>query len=431
MTAPHTVFKADLAGTRGVINEKYQRLLEYLSTAPLATYDPNDYMSVPWISRLFIRRHMRKDALASLLVRAVQASVLLAPVLSRRMLRLKPIVMSDALGFYVQALCDAYTFDHDERHLQVARPLLAKITGLSVGPPGLIAIGNTYDYPIYDTVIPINTPCVYGTTQVGLAFLKFWQVTHDPGVLPLLTGIRDALLQLFSFTQHPGGGISISYTALDKHTILNVSAMAASYLFAVHNIAADPEGLARARGMLRFVIAQQQEDGSWPYSLNHPLVDNHHTGMMLQALAISLPLVDNAELSQSCRRALIKGMHYYVDNLYTPDLFPKMYTYATYPLDMGSIIEAIAAFDETIKVADLLDRDVIDKISAYWLSTIQAAVRYLACRDGSFATRYYPHYPPFKMNIHSLRCGNAWALRALALTLAWLDQRETVARFSR
>ena len=350
--------------------------------------------------------------------------MLLAPILTRRLLGLQPIIMSDALGFYVQALCDAYSYDRDEQHLRTARHLLHEILQLTIGSPDLPAIGNTYDYPICDVVIPANTPCVYGTMQCGFAYLQFWQLTKDPDALSTLLAIRNSLQRLFRFASHRDNAVSISYTAIDNHTILNVSAITASYLFHLNEIEPDQEAYSLAHSLLRFVIYQQHENGSWPYSLSNPLVDNHHTGMLLQALAISLPRLDDDRTRARCWQALAKGVSYYLDHLYTKRGFPKISTHSTYPLDIGSVFEAVGAFHEILQLPGQLDGDMRERISTYWLHTILAGIRFLACRDGSFATRYYAHYPPFKMNIHSLRCGNAWALRSLALTLRWMSAIE-------
>jgi hypothetical protein len=258
----------------------------------------------------------------------------------------------------------------------------------------------------------------------GFACLRYWQLTKEPTALSVALAIRASLQHYFRFAHHSDQAISISYTALDNLTILNVSAIAASYLFQLHEIRPSSEAFSLAHSLLRFVIHQQGEDGSWPYSLTHPLVDNHHTGMVLQALAMSLPRLGDDQARSWCLQALVKGLDYYLDDMYTKRGFPKMYSYAVYPLDIGSIIEAIATFHETLELSDQLDSIKRAKISYYWLRTVLSGIRFLACRDGSFATRYYPYYPPFRMNIHSLRCGNAWALRALALTLRWIANWE-------
>ena len=64
----------DVAQSRPVLDAAYRKLLHYLSTAPLATYDIYDFMGVPWIGRLFIKRR-QGSRLSGPLIKAVQGAV--------------------------------------------------------------------------------------------------------------------------------------------------------------------------------------------------------------------------------------------------------------------------------------------------------------------------------------------------------------------
>ena len=95
-------------------------------------------------------------------------------------------------------------------------------------------------------------------------------------------------------------------------------------------------------------------------------------------------------------------MSYYLDKLFTADGLPMMYSTATYPLDIGTVAEAIGAFDALWPLREQFGEARTSRMAWLWRTTALSAVQLLQDRDGSFAARYYP---PLKMNMHSLRWG--------------------------
>jgi hypothetical protein len=410
-----TPARIDVEHAPVLLNTAFKRLMQYLSNAPLATYDIYDFMGVPWIGRLFIKRR-QGDRLSGPLIKAVQGAVLLAPVLSRRLLGIKPTEMSGALAFYAHALCDASIHDQDQQHVAQARDLLARVAEMRLGEAELPAWGFPFAWP-RDVLVPANTPITYSTAVVGQAYLRLWELTKDAQAREQVLACRRSIMQRFNETNYDDGSRALGYTVLDSTSVINVSAIAGCFLLQTRAVDKDVEVDDYAASLLRFVLNHQAPDGSWPYSTKDAFVDGSHTGMVLQALANAAACTADMPLRERCISALKKGLSYYLDKLFTSDGLPMMYSTAAYPLDIGTVAEAISAFDALWPLRDLLGEARIGRMAWLWRTTAVYAVQLLQDRDGSFAARYYP---PLKMNMHSLRWGASQALRALALTLRWL-----------
>ncbi len=398
------------------LDAAYRKLLLYLSTAQLATYDIYDFMGVPWVGQLFIKRR-QGSRLSGPLIKAVQGAVLLAPVLSRRLLGIKPSVMSGALAFYAHGLCDASQYDKDPAHVAQARELLERVAQLRNGTDELPAWGFPFAWP-RDVIVPPDTPITYSTAVVGQAFLRLWELTKDTQARDWVLACRRSIMQRFNETNFDDGSRCLGYTVLDSTGVINVSAIAGCFLLQSRAAEKSIEADDYAASLLRFVLNHQSADGSWPYSTKDAFIDGSHTGMVLQALATSAACTADMPLRERCISALKKGLSYYLDKLFTADGLPMMYSTATYPLDIGTVAEAIGAFDALWPLREHLGEARTSRMARLWRTSALYAVQLLQDRDGSFAARYYP---PLKMNMHSLRWGTSQALRALALTLRWLS----------
>lgn len=402
-----------------LLESAYGKLLGYLAHAPLATYDIYDYMGVPWIGRLFIKRH-KGDGLTGMLIRALQLAVLAAPVLSRRLLGVKPTVMAGALAFYAHGLCDAFACDSEQTHLEQARELLARVAAMRTGSDNQPAWGFPFAWP-RDVIVPADTPIAYTTAVVGQAFLRLWELTKDAQARTWALACRQSLMHGFNETNYDDGSRSLGYTVLDHSAVINVSAIVGSFLLQTRAIEKNIEVDDYAASLIRFVLNHQSPDGSWPYGTAESFIDGSHTGMVLQAVALSAACTADMPLRERCISALKKGVNYYTEKLFTPEGMPMMYSTSAYPLDIGAVAEAIAAFNALWPLRDLLGPARVQRIALLWRTTAMHGVKVLQDRDGSFAARYYP---PLKLNMRSLRWGTAQALRALALTLRQLTAGE-------
>ena len=77
---------------------------------------------------------------------------------------------------------------------------------------------------------------------------------------------------------------------------------------------------------LRFVLENQNADGSWPYAVDgvRDFVDHYHTCFVMKAMAKIHALTGNSATLQSLRH----GVDYYLGNLFDVDGLPKPFSRA-------------------------------------------------------------------------------------------------------
>jgi hypothetical protein len=103
--------------------------------------------------------------------------------------------------------------------------------------------------------------------------------------------------------------------------------------------------IGEALACARFTAARQSADGSWPYSeeANGRWVDGFHTGFVLDGLAAVVRATGDEQL----RAALLRGLRFYVAQLFGPDGAPKYYPSHALPYDALSAAQGV----ETLHVA--------------------------------------------------------------------------------
>jgi hypothetical protein len=103
--------------------------------------------------------------------------------------------------------------------------------------------------------------------------------------------------------------------------------------------------IGEALACARFTAARQSADGSWPYSeeVNGRWVDGFHTGFVLDGLAAVVRTTGDEQL----RAALLRGLRFYVAQLFGPDGAPKYYPDHALPYDALSAAQGV----ETLHVA--------------------------------------------------------------------------------
>jgi hypothetical protein len=119
---------------------------------------------------------------------------------------------------------------------------------------------------------------------------------------------------------------SCSYTPdpADPCGVINASAYRAFVLTRASLDFSNADYGAIAERNMRFVIESQNEDGSWSYAMDgqRNFIDHFHTCFVLKALAKIEALTGDAD----CRRAIERGIGYYVQNLFDADGTPKPFS---------------------------------------------------------------------------------------------------------
>jgi hypothetical protein len=185
---------------------------------------------------------------------------------------------------------------------------------------------------------PSGSPNTIATVFAGLALLDAYEVTNERRLLELAAGTGDFFLRHVPQTEE-GDGAFFGYLVGDRTPIHNANTLVCALLARLAHHTRRDDMRAAAEAGLRWTIAHQRPDGSWPYGEQPHLdwVDNFHTGYVLDSLMFSA--MAGVEVDGGV--ALERGLAYYRRALFLDDGTPKYTPESVYPVDVQCVAQAI------------------------------------------------------------------------------------------
>lgn len=188
------------------------------------------------------------------------------------------------------------------------------------------------------------TPNTIATAFAGHALLDAAERRGSARAAGLAAGVGEFFMRRIEATPDPGGGAFLGYFPGDRTPIHNASLLAASVLARLAARGADAGHAERARAALRYALANQRDDGSWPYSEgpgeHGDWVDNFHTGYVLDALLRCGEALGEA----AALAAWDRGLALFATRLVDPDGAPRCTLERRFPIDGQSVAQSIETF---------------------------------------------------------------------------------------
>jgi len=242
--------------------------------------------------------------------------------------------------------------------------------------------GYPFDWVTRNGTIPAQTPLITSTPYIYEAFLQ----------CDISAGGRPEWRQIMaSIARHAAGDIkdftlsessaSCSYTPYDAGGVVNAAAYRAFLLTSASGVFDVESYWQTAQRNLNFVLDAQNSDGSWPYAVDgvRHFVDHFHTCFVMKALAKIHALTGH----QRTHDALVKGLDYYLANLFDADGLPRPFSKAP-----RLVIYKRELYDcaECINLCLLL-RDRFPHLNATLDRVVTSILRDWVKPDGSFRSR--------------------------------------------
>lgn len=182
--------------------------------------------------------------------------------------------------------------------------------------------GYPFHWETKTGTIPAGTPLITTVPYVYEAFSAVYELDHDPAWLRIMHSIAEhAFLEYRDMETAPNtASCSYSPAPFDECGVVNASAYRAFLLTKAGIELSEGRYLEAAKKNLAFVLASQNQDGSWYYAIdqNSRFIDHFHTCFVLKALAKIEKLAGWTE----CRSAIERGVDYYVNRLFDRDGLP-------------------------------------------------------------------------------------------------------------
>lgn len=229
--------------------------------------------------------------------------------------------------------------------------------------------------------VPKGTPLITTTPYAFEAFKEIYSIDRDDKWLPILRSIAEHVF--YDYKDHPTGdnAAACSYSPGGHEAVINASAYRAWVLTSASKLFSEEKYWQTAERNINFVLDNQQDDGSWPYSAEglRDFVDHYHTCFVLKAL-VKINMLKNVDrISDSISR----GLEYYLKALFDEDGLPNPYSLAprltVYKKELYDYAECLNLATLTRKTYPLMARKlevVLEDLFSRWTK-----------RDGSFRSR--------------------------------------------
>ncbi len=322
-------------------NISFEKLHYWIDQNGWKGYDPYDIKGKSYIIRLTALGN--KSKLASLFREFVFEIFTTFPVISRKVMNIKPQINAKAMGLFAKAYLDIYQVTQKNIYLLKAEECIQWLYENKTEINGGYGWGYPFDWQSA-LFIPANTPNGIVTTAVGDAFWSFWKFTGDKKYLNSCKKISIFLNSLPY--DKVNGNICFSYTPLYINHVHNLNLFVAEFLIKTGVELDIPLWIEKGNAAASYSISSQLPDGSFDY--NGPpeppgnFIDNYHTGFVLRNLHSIWKLTKREDVFLSLK----KCYDHYKNNFFEDQKIPKLKPDRKYRIDIHSCAESINCLSE-------------------------------------------------------------------------------------
>ena len=319
-------------------------------------------------------------------------------------------ISAEGMSDFARGYLRLYRIDGEVVYLEKALKCLSWLEKNSLKVGYGIGWGLHFDWWLSRTFVPKNTPCITITSNVVDAFLKGYEATRDIKYLEI--AVKGAEFALNDLNKKVFGDdnkmVAVTYTPIRNRLVINANSFCAKMLYDVSFISGEAKYRDFADNILKYILSEQNDDGSWFYSDkaqvndNVNFIDNLHTCFVLEHL-YSVFLKNN---NQEIKRAIEKGYSFFIDNFINNDYSCKHLH--KYPAFTGIKVDIRSCADTIYCCALLSDLlppslDIAKKVAFWTISNMQDS-------KGFF---YFRIYNTHKSKIPYMRWGQAPMFNAL------------------
>jgi hypothetical protein len=381
----------------------YDQLFSWCREHDFAGHDPFDALN----SRLF-----RSTPLA----RSRNARFIWTQVVKRSPTDLRPLArvpaQRNAKGIALFALAEISNYRRagtDEAKKQV-RSFLSQLLSMKLDGYAGACWGYNFDWQSRNFFASRDTPTIVPTAFAARALIEAGQDLHDDQdfqdeCLGVARSVCDFILRDLPRTVDNDRELCFSYAPDSATRIFNASLLAAEVLATVGKLTGEHELLEPAERATRYVVNNQQSDGSWFYGTDpkQAWIDNFHTAYILFSLK---RIIEVTALGAEFQPALERGYQYWKNNFFLAEGWPKYYHDQLYPADAHAAASAVVTFLECRE----LDADaprLAQKVASWTIENLRDDRGFFYYQRRRFYTVRKPY----------MRWTQAWMLYALARLL--------------
>ena len=381
-----------------IVQPVYDQLLAWCREHDFAGHDPFDALN----SRLFQATPLANSRAA----RLAWTQLLKRSPADLRAVALVPAERnSKGIALFALAQLATYRRLRTDAAAQQARNLLSMLLSMRVEGCSGAAWGYNFDWQSRNFFAPRGTPTIVPTAFAARALIEAATVLNDDEYLNTARSVCDFILRDLPRTVDTETEVCFSYAPNSSTHIFNASLLAAEVIACVGQLIDDAALCREAERAVRYVVNQQQPDGSWTYGTepNQSWIDNFHTAYILFSLK---RIITACSLNEDFRTALERGYRYWRETFFLADGWPKYYHDDAYPADAHAGASAIVTLLEC-RDLDETAATMAQQIASWTIHNLRDPRGYFYYQRRRFYTVRKPY----------MRWTQAWMLYALARLL--------------
>ena len=388
------------------VEEVLGELWRWCQERDFAGYDPYDALN----SRVFAVTPFQKFGGSRLLFTQL---VKRSPVNLRTVLGVPAEVNSKGIALFSLAALSKYRRLKTSSAEQQAGELLARLLEIRLHGYSGVAWGYNFDWQSRNFFAPRGTPTIVPTAFAVRALTEAFEMFGDRAYLDAARSVCEFVTTDLKRTVETDDELCFSYSPLDHTRIFNATLFAGEILATVSRLTGEDELCNLATKTARYVVRNQQGDGSWNYgaATSQSWKDNFHTAYVLQSLSRIIKCCPSVE--NEFRPAWERGVNYWRATFFLADGWPKYYHDALYPADAHSAATAIVTLAELSEV-DKTALPLANRIASWTINNLRHS-------KGFF---YYQRRRFHTIRVPFMRWTQAW----MAYAFARLTEAQQVAK---
>ena len=231
----------------------------------------------------------------------------------------------------------------------VAREFLSWLLEMRVDGYSGAAWGYNFDWQSRNFFASRNTPTIVPTAFAARALIEGRDLQDSQDLqneyLKAARSVCDFILKDLPRSVETDREVCFSYAPQSNTRIFNASLLAAEVLASVGHLTGETELLELAERATRYVVNNQEPDGSWSYGTDpkQSWKDNFHTAYILSSLK---RILDVSPVKEEFQSTLERGYHFWKNHFFLAEGWPKYYDDDPYPVDTHAAASAIVTFLE-------------------------------------------------------------------------------------
>jgi hypothetical protein len=371
----------------------YDQLFAWCQEHDFAGHDPFDALN----SRLFQATPFTQSRNARLLfTQAVKRS----PADLRALIRVPAERNAKGIALFTLAQIANHRRVKTEESEAAVREFISGLLAMKVDDYSGACWGYNFDWQSRNFFAPRGTPTIVPTAFAARALIESRQDLQD-----ITRSVCDFIMKDLPRTVETETEVCFSYAPDTNTRIFNASLLAAEVLASVGHQTGEQELIDLAARAARYVVNNQQPDGSWLYGTDpkQSWIDNFHTAYVLFSLK---RIIDLSIRKSEFQQGLERGYRYWKNTFFLADGWPKYYDHDLYPADAHAAASAIVTFLEC--------RELDDEALALARKVANWTIQNLRDRRGFF---YYQRRRFYTVRKPYMRWTQAWMLYALSRLL--------------